>query len=243
MTEPGRPAGGTHWPAYYEVTADRPAWETTRVAIARFAEEDAVAAAAGGPPRAEPRLALDLGCGAGRDTRELLRHGWRVVAVDREPQAIVRLRAVTPASDLARLSTSVEDIGEALVAPCDLVNANLSLPFLDAAGWAHAWAQIRGAVRPGGRIATMLFGDRDAKFSPEMTCPPEAEIRALLDVFEIELWAELEEDGTTALGEPHHFHRFDIVARRPGGSARRGPKPPTRPPTPPPTRPRGTPRG
>lgn len=210
MTDPVR-ASGTDWPAYYDVTVDRPAWETTRIAIDRFAAEDA---AAGAAPRTEPRVAVDLGCGAGRDARELLRRGWRVVAVDREPQAIIRLRAATAPGDLARLSTSVEDIGEALVPRCHLVNANLSLPFLDADGWAHAWRQIRGAILPGGRIAAMLFGDRDAKFSPEMTCPPETEIRALLDGFEIEHWVELEEDGQTALGEPHHFHRFDIVARR-----------------------------
>lgn len=205
-----------HWPAYYDVTVDRPAWATTRFAIERFAAEDAEAAANGRSPHAEPRVAVDLGCGAGRDTRELLRRGWRVVAVDKEPQAIVRLRAATAPGDLARLSTSVEDIGEALVARCDLVNANLSLPFLEAEGWSHAWGQIRSGVVPGGRVAAMLFGDRDARFSPEMTCPPEGEIRALLDGFEIELWTELEEDGETALGEPHHFHRFDVVARRPG---------------------------
>jgi hypothetical protein len=156
---------GNSWPAYYDVTVDRPAWETTRIAIERFAAKDA---ALGAAPRTEPRVAVDLGCGA----------------------------------------------GEALVARCHLVNANLSLPFLGADGWAHVWGQIRGAVVPGGRIAAMLFGDRDATFSPEMTCPPETEIRTLLDGFEIEHWTELEEEGETALGEPHHFHRFDVVARR-----------------------------
>ena len=54
----------THWPDYYAVTVDRPAWGTVTDAIARFAAEDGV--------DAPPRLAVDLGCGAGRDARELL---------------------------------------------------------------------------------------------------------------------------------------------------------------------------
>jgi trans-aconitate methyltransferase len=36
-------------------------------------------------------FAVDLGCGAGRDTAELLRRGWRVLAIDAEAEAIRRL--------------------------------------------------------------------------------------------------------------------------------------------------------
>jgi tellurite methyltransferase len=218
MTDPAvggtSPAPPEHWPRYYEVTVDRPPWKTVLDAIARFETEDA---AAGAATRTEPRLAVDLGCGAGRDARELLRRGWRVLAIDKEPQAVMHLRAATPPADLQRLSTSVEDLGEALIAPCDLVNASISLPFLDTQGWAHAWDQIRGAVKPGGRVAAMLFGDRDQMASePGATCPSPDAIRLLLDGFEIELWDEREEDGQTALGDPHHWHIIELVARRPG---------------------------
>jgi SAM-dependent methyltransferase len=203
-----------HWPRYYDVTVDRPPWRTVLDAITRFEAEDG---APGRIPRTDPRVAVDLGCGAGRDARELLRRGWRVVAIDREPQAIVRLRAATPADDLTRLSSSVESLDDVHVPRCDLVNASLSLPFLDADAWAHAWREIRGAIRPGGRFAAMLFGDRDASAAdPAMTCPPSEVIRALLDGFEIELWEEREDpDGRTALGEPHHLHLVEVVARRP----------------------------
>lgn len=209
-----RTAPRDHWPRYYDVTVDRPPWRTVLDAIARFEAEDG---APGAAPRSEPRVAVDLGCGAGRDVRELLRRGWRVVAIDREPQAIVRLRAATAPDDLPRLSTSVESLDDIRVPPCHLVNASLSLPFLDAVAWAHAWDEIRSAVRPGGRVAAMLFGDRDASASdPAMTCPPADTIRALLDGFEIELWEEREDpDGRTALGDPHHLHLVEVVARRP----------------------------
>jgi hypothetical protein len=47
-----------------------------------------------------------------------------------------------------------------------------------------------------------------------MTCPPPEAIRASLADFEIEDWLDCEEDTETALGEPHHFHRVELVARR-----------------------------
>jgi hypothetical protein len=61
----------------------------------------------------------------------------------------------------------------------------------------------------------MLFGDRDGNAGdPTMTLVNPEAIRSSLDAFELELWNDREEDGTTALGEPHHFHRIDLVARR-----------------------------
>ena len=52
---------------------------------------------------AAPGLAVDLGAGTGRDTAELLRRGWRVIAIDREPEAIDRLHRARRAR-LARAS-------------------------------------------------------------------------------------------------------------------------------------------
>jgi hypothetical protein len=39
-------------------------------------------------------------------------------------------------------------------------------------------------------------------------------LRGSLAAFEIEDWLDREEDTETALGEPHHFHRVELVARR-----------------------------
>lgn len=195
-----------HWARYYEVTVDRPAWATVRFAIDRFADE----------PAAGPRFAVDLGCGAGRDTRELLRAGWRVQAVDREPEAIERLRAATPDELRPALIGTVADLATTDVPPCDLVNASLSLPFLapQATYWA-TWQRALTALPVGGRIAALLFGNHDESATdPSMTCLPPAEIRASLDAFEIEHWSEREEDTTTALGEPHHYHLVEVVGRR-----------------------------
>ena len=64
-------------------------------------------------------------------------------------------------------------------------------------------------------MAAMLFGDRDGDAGdPAMTHLSPDTIRASLIAFEIEHWVDREEDGRTALGEPHHFHMLELVVRR-----------------------------
>ncbi len=196
-----------YWSRYYTVTVDRPAWETVKLALQLFAADDAE------HPR--ERFAVDLGCGAGRDARELLRAGWRVLAIDREAGAIETLQAATPPQLRLALETRVADLATVDVPACDLVNASLSLPFLASEPFWRAWERVLAAVPTGGRVAALLFGDRDGSASDSsMTCPPPQMVRASLSSFEIEHWVDREEESQTALGEPHHFHLVELVARR-----------------------------
>jgi tellurite methyltransferase len=201
-----------YWSRYYVVTVDRPAWHTVRLAIDRFRAADEVAPP-GSPPRR--RFAVDLGCGAGRDSRELLRAGWRVLAVDREPAAGAALAAATEPGLRPNLEFQLADLASVEIPACDLVNANLSLPFLAPPAFAATWAKIVAALGQGARFSAMLFGDRDDEASdPGMTCLSPERVEAELAGFEIEHWSVSEEDSQTALGEPHHFHLIEFVARR-----------------------------
>jgi SAM-dependent methyltransferase len=195
------------WPAYFAVTVDRPPWPTVVAALERFGAETTL--------RGRQRFAVDLGCGAGRDTRALFRSGWRVLALDREPTAIAALLSATPEQDKVRLKTRLVDLAEASIPRADLVNASLSLPFLPPEAFGPTWIRLRTAVRLGGRLSVMLFGDRDEFASdPTMTCRSPRAVLADLVGFEIERWHDREEDGKTALGEPHHYHVIEVVARR-----------------------------
>src|SRR6185312_5008202 len=91
MTASGRESD---WQDYYERTAGRPPRRTLLAALAGF-------------PSAPGRVAVDLGCGDGRDTVELLRRGWSVLAIDAEPAAIARLHARPDLPDPAALTTRV----------------------------------------------------------------------------------------------------------------------------------------
>jgi tellurite methyltransferase len=192
------------WTEYYEAAGQEP--RTTLVeALRRFDQED---------PR--ERFAVDLGCGAGRDAVELLRRGWRVLAVDGTAEAIDRLRALDLSDDeRGRLETRVSRFENAVWPPADLVNSSFALPFCPPGDFPAVWERIEQSLAPGGRFSGHLFGDRD-EWSDEddMTFQTRAQAEALLSRFEVELFDEVEEDGETAVGEPKHWHLFHVVARR-----------------------------
>jgi tellurite methyltransferase len=87
------------WTRYYDAIGEEPR-ETLLIALDRHERESE-------GRRAEP-FAVDLGCGSGRDTAELLKRGWRVLAIDSEPAGIDRLvQHVADDGDTARLQTRV----------------------------------------------------------------------------------------------------------------------------------------
>ncbi len=185
------------WRRYFDHAGDDPR-ETLREAIRRFDT---------------PGLAVDLGCGTGRDTAELLRAGWNVVAIDGEHEAIDRLRALVGEAG-ARLVTQVARYEDATWPVCDLLNASFSLPFCPPDRFDLIWQRIVGSIRPGGRFSGQLFGDRDAWAGTGITVQSRAEIDELLRPFDVERLDEVDEDGSTLLGTPKHWHLYHVVARK-----------------------------
>jgi tellurite methyltransferase len=189
------------WARYYDARADA-VRETLLAALDRFPE---------------PGLAVDLGCGAGADAAELLRRGWRVLAVDSEPEAVDRLRrrADLGPGGLDRLHTRVARMEHAELPAAQLVNASWSLPFCRPEAFPAVWRRITLALVPGGRFCGQLFGDRDGwRGEQELTFLSRPQVDSLLEGFEAEILDEVERDGRTALGEPKHWHVFNVVARK-----------------------------
>jgi tellurite methyltransferase len=192
------------WLAYYQAVQGRPPRETLLNALARFEAENAA-----------PGFAVDLGCGEGRDTVELLRRGWRVLGIDGEADVIAQLHQ-RPGIALDELETRVERF-EALTLPTgvDLINASFCLPFCPAAAFPQLWQTIVNALRPGGRFCGQLFGDRDSWATQlAITFQTAEQIQQLLRPFEIEWLEEEDHPGKTALGEDKHWHIFNIVVRK-----------------------------
>ena len=224
--EPGEPSFDEHgcpvyagkrvWPAYFDVVAGKPPRETLLAALASFESEGVPGH--GGDPLVDGPLAVDIGCGDGRDTVELLRRGWRVLAIDGHPDAFRRLRAREDLGGTDRLECLHAPFEGLELPRATLVNASFSLPFCDPDRFGALWASIRSAIEPGGRFAGQLFGDRDDWASIEdRTHHTRDEALELLEGLGIEVFAEQEEDGKDALENPKHWHRFDVVARRPLG--------------------------
>jgi tellurite methyltransferase len=186
----------SQWGRYYAAAAETP--RDTLVAAAHAF--------------AEPGFAVDLGCGAGRDTLELLRRGWRVLAIDAQPEAIDRLLARAGGD---RLETQVVRFEDAQWPVADLVNSSFALPFCPPEAFPAIWVRIVASLQPGGRFSGQLFGERDSWASAgDMTFHTRAAAEELFHDFELERFDEVDEDGATALGEAKHWHLFHVVARR-----------------------------
>lgn len=160
-----------------------------------------------------PGVAVDLGCGAGIETRALLNAGWRVHAVDSSPETpAVLLRTIGGVHD--RLTVDVRRY-ETLdtLAPADLIYAGYSLPYQPSDSFHRVWDLLRATLRPGGILAVNLFGDRDDwAGAPSMTFLSAPAAREIFTGLEIVSWHE-EEGVASAFSGPKHWHVFDVVAR------------------------------
>lgn len=193
------------WPGYFAAMAGKPPRETLLDALARFEGQT-------------PADAIDLGSGEGRDTEELLRRGWRVLAIDSSPEGMQILEHRPGLVGRERLTTRVaafEDLGE--LPKVMLLNASFSLPFCHPDHFEGLWGSITRAILPGGRFAGQLFGDRDSWASiPDRTHHSRGEVEGLLAGFDVETLTENESDAVDHQGRPKHWHMFHIVARKRG---------------------------
>lgn len=191
------------WRDYYDRTAGQPPRHTLLVAVERFGA-DAIG-----------RSAVDLGCGDGRDTIELLHRGWRVLAIDAEPAAIARLQARPDLPPGAALETRCARFEDATWPTVDLINASFALPLCPPERFPGVWARIERSLATGGRFAGQLFGERDEwRGEPGITHHARTDIERLLAGFIVEILAEEESDSITPYGKPKHWHLIHIVARK-----------------------------
>lgn len=194
------------WPKYYQAVAGKGPRDTLLKALEFFDKE---------PPPPSPRLAIDLGCGSGRDTFELLNRNWRVLATDSHPLAIELLQANVPDSHRPRLECRVAGFKDLDLPRADLVNASYALPFCEPADFAGLWHRIERSLPPGARFCGQFFGDRDSWASlPDRSHQTRQEVERLLKDFIIEHFNEVENREPSATGEIKDWHIFHVVARK-----------------------------
>jgi len=188
------------WGSYYDKLRDRPPRRTVIAALDAFGQ-------------CSDSLAIDLGCGDGRDVVEILRRGWRVVAVDSEPAALSRLMERGLAGSITPIEARLEDVPMPI--GVELVNSSFAMPLCEPERFHDLWARIGEALPSGGRFSGQWYGPRDSWVGRSgITFLSRDEATALLAGFEVEMFEEEEADSVTPRGNPKHWHIFHIVARK-----------------------------
>jgi tellurite methyltransferase len=193
------------WSAYYRWTARRPPRELLGRTLDHIEWEKRSRSA---------KRAIEIGFGAGNDTLELLRRGWTVLAIDREPSAIKFLTRRVPTRLRGALTTRVAPMEGLVLPPADLVYASFSLPFCTPAEFPSLWRTIRSTLPAGGHFAGQLFGDRDEWAGDRpMGFHTLRQVRSMTRGFKVEMLRETEEEGQSFEG-PKHWHFFDLILEK-----------------------------
>ncbi|MEO1518682.1 MAG: class I SAM-dependent methyltransferase [Bacteroidota bacterium] len=194
--------GDTGWNAYYEFTRHAPPRDTLLKALAAFEEEQFQG------------MAVDLGCGNGRDCMPLLEKGWRVLAVDREAGAEHFIRDLLPSKwedQFVFVTTSFEELDWPTV---DFVNASYALPFCPRDSFEPLWQKMCTALRSGGRFAGHFLGQED-DWATEWNVQTHSR-QAIDDLFAhwtLEDFREEQSDEKGLGGHWKHWHIYHVVAR------------------------------
>ena len=184
------------WEDFYKITKDRSPWPLLVKAVSLLSRKG---------------YALDLGCGAGRDTRFLLEQGFAVIAVDSDPHAIALL-ADFPQDRLRAVQSSFEDFE---FETYDLVNAHFALPFAPEDRFHEVFARIKHALNADGIFVGQFFGVNDEWNTPgnPMTFLTREQAEAKLKGLKVLEFREEDVDSHVADGTPKHWHVFHIIAQ------------------------------
>lgn len=192
------------WPGYFGAVIGKGPRETLVFALDLFEKEGRTTG-----------FAVDIAAGEGRDTVELAKRGWSVLATDNHPEAFPLLWSQIP-EELEPSVKAVEvDFARMEIPNCDLVNASFALPFCEPDLFPELWSKIVDAIPAGGRFAGQFFGKEDTWASlPHRTHHSQEEISELLAGFEIEMMRVEERDDPPDVRNPKHWQLFHVVARK-----------------------------
>lgn len=199
------------WEEYFESKGDEPpSPRSTLVNSLELIEADNH-----GSHHAAPLAAIDLGCGTGGDTIELLRKKtWNVLAIDKQKFAIRAVGEFARRENLGGLSTQQVSFEQANLGEkdsIDLVNASFSLPFCKPKAFPRVWSKITSVIKPGGYFAGHFFGPKHTATDAKMKLP-ENQVRALFpeSTFEIISIKEVKENDD----DDDLWHEFHVIAKK-----------------------------
>lgn len=93
----------------------------------------------------KPKKAIDLGCGAGRDTIYLIKNGWNVLSIDREDtREIISSKLNT--DEIKRFDFKCQNFESIELENTNLLVANFSIPFCNKNKFKVFWKKISDSI-------------------------------------------------------------------------------------------------
>lgn len=165
------------------------------------------------------KRALDLGCGALKDSKFLINCGFIVDAVDKEAAVKLLAKDLIMLKPKGAINVIIADYNEHDLGKDKylIVNAQNTLSFNDEKNIKQLIDKIHKALKKKGLFVGSLFGPKDywaKKRKEKMSFYNSRQAKQLLTHFEIlEIW-ESESDRKTALGTEKHWHVIDFIAKK-----------------------------
>lgn len=163
----------------------------------------------------KPGLAVDIGCGAGRDTIELIKNKWKVIAIDKEDVSKYIKEGLTELElkNFKFIKSNFEDV---ILEKNNLVIANNSLAFCSKRNFERVWDNIVNSIEKDGYFVGTFFGIKDSwlQTKNKMKFYSVEEINLLFKQFNIIELNEIEKDGISAIGECKHWHIYAVIAQK-----------------------------
>ena len=163
----------------------------------------------------KPTNAIELGCGAGRDTEYLIKNDWKVLAIDKEDvKSIITSRLSKEEQKNCKFSK--QEFENLQLEKTNLIVANFSLLFCNQNQFVKLWNKINESILKNGYFVGNFFGNNDEwkKQEEEMTFLTKEQVIELFKNFEIIDFKEVEKDCFNGLGIMKHRHIFNVIAKK-----------------------------
>ncbi len=164
----------------------------------------------------EQKNAVDLGCGAGRNTLYLIKNGFKVLAIDKEDTSELIAKKLN-SEELKRFKFRCQNFKDIEIDKNNLLVANFSIPFCNKNYFKTLWNKITNNILENGYFVGNFLGLNDswAKTKKDMVFLSKEEVLDLFkDNFDIIFFKEVEKDEKTALGVMKHWHIYNVIAKK-----------------------------